>query len=154
MQNMIEIDNLIKESLKNKQIVELKAYRNLKSEILKFKTQKNSPELTEDKLIQIISKSCKSLEDSIFEFNKAGREDLVLECREELEVLKKLLPEPVSLEKIYFKVEKYCLEYGWLKYGELAIPKKEMGKVIKYIKKELPNANSELIAKTVKENLV
>lgn len=154
MQNMIEIDNLIKESLKNKQIVELKAYRNLKAEILKFKTQKNSPELTKDKLIQIISKSCKSLEDSIFEFNKAGREDLVLECREELEVLKKLLPEPVSLEKIYYAVEKYCQEYGWLKYGELAIPKKEMGKVIKYIKKELPNANSELIAKTVKENLV
>lgn len=155
---MIEIDNLIKESLKNKQIVELKAYRNLKAEILKFKTQKkvlqNSPELTEDKLIQIISKSCKSLEDSIFEFNKAGREDLVLECREELEVLKKLLPEPVSLEKIYYAVEKYCLEYGWLKYGELAIPKKEMGKVIKYVKKELPNASSELIAKTVKENLI
>lgn len=151
---MIEIDNLIKESLKNKQIVELKAYRNLKAEILKFKTQKNSPELTEDKLIQITSKACKSLEDSIFEFNKAGREDLVLECREELEVLKKLLPEPVSLEKIYYAVEKYCQEYGWLKYGELAIPKKEMGKVIKYIKKELPNANSELIAKTVKENLV
>lgn len=48
---MIEIDNLIKESLKNKQIIELKAYRNLKAEILKFKTQKNSPELTEDQII-------------------------------------------------------------------------------------------------------
>lgn len=29
-----------------------------------------------------------------------------------------------------------------------------MGKVIKYVKKELPNASSELIAKTVKENLI
>lgn len=151
---MIEIDNLIKESLKNKQTIELKAYRNLKSDILKFKTQKNAPELTEDKLIQIISKSCKSLEDSIFEFNKAGREDLVSECREELEVLKKLLPEPVSLEKIYFTIEEHCQKYGWLKDGELAIPKKEMGKLIKTIKKELPNANSELVAKTVKENLI
>lgn len=151
---MLEIDNLIKESLKNKQTIELKAYRNLKADILKFKTQKNAPELTEDKLIQIISKSCKSLEDSIFEFNKAGREDLVLECREELEVLKKLLPEPVSLEKIYFTIEEHCQKYGWLKDGELAIPKKEMGKLIKTIKKELPNANSELVAKTVKENLI
>lgn len=151
---MLEIDNLIKESLKNKQTIELKAYRNLKADILKFKTQKNAPELTEDKLIQIISKACKSLEDSIFEFNKAGREDLVLECREELEVLKKLLPEPVSLEKIYFTIEEHCQKYGWLKDGELAIPKKEMGKLIKTIKKELPNANSELIAKTVKENLI
>lgn len=151
---MIEIDNLIKESLKNKQTIELKAYRNLKADILKFKTQKNAPELTEDKLIQIISKACKSLEDSIFEFNKAGREDLMLECREELEVLKKLLPEPVSLEKIYFTIEEHCQKYGWLKDGELAIPKKEMGKLIKTIKKELPNANSELVAKTVKENLI
>jgi uncharacterized protein YqeY len=151
---MIEIDNLIKESLKNKQTIELKAYRNLNADILKFKTQKNAPELTEDKLIQIISKSCKSLEDSIFEFNNAGREDLMLECREELEVLKKLLPEPVSLEKIYFTIEEHCQKYGWLKDGELAIPKKEMGKLIKTIKKELPNANSELVAKTVKENLI
>lgn len=151
---MIEIDNLIKESLKNKNTTELKAYRNLKADILKFKTQKNAPELTEDKLIQIISKACKSLEDSIFEFNKAGREDLVLECREELEVLKKLLPEPVSFEKIYFTIEEHCQKYGWLKDGELAIPKKEMGKLIKTIKKELPNASSELIAKVVKENLI
>lgn len=44
---MMEIDNLIKESLKNKQTIELKAYRNLKADILKFKTQKNAPELTE-----------------------------------------------------------------------------------------------------------
>ncbi len=151
---MIEIDNLIKESLKNKNTTELKAYRNLKADILKFKTQKNAPELTEDKLIQITSKSCKSLEDSIFEFSKAGREDLMLECREELEVLKKLLPEPVSLEKIYFTIEEHCQKYGWLKDGELAIPKKEMGKLIKTIKKELPNANSELIAEIVKENLI
>lgn len=48
---MIEIDNLIKESLKNKQIVELKAYRNLKAEILKFKTQKNVPQYDEEQKI-------------------------------------------------------------------------------------------------------
>lgn len=151
---MIEIDNLIKESLKNKQIVELKAYRNLKAEILKFKTQKNAPQYDEEHENKILTKYCKMLEDSIKQFSEAGRDDLMSECKEELDVVKKLLPEPVSLEKIYFAVEKYCQEYGWLKYGELTIPKKEMGKVIKYIKKELPNANSELIAKTVKENLV
>lgn len=151
---MIEIDNLIKESLKNKQTVELKAYRNLKAEILKFKTQKNSPQYDEERENKILDKYCKMLEDSIKQFLEAGREDLVLECREELEVLKKLLPEPVSLEKIYFTIEEHCQKYNWLKDGELAIPKKEMGKLIKNIKKELPNASSELIAKTVKENLL
>lgn len=151
---MLEIDNLIKESLKNKQTIELKVYRNLKSEILKFKTQKNAPQYNKEHENKILNKYCKMLEDSIIQFSEAGREDLMLECREELEVLKKLLPEPVSLEKIYFTIEEHCQKYGWLKDGELAIPKKEMGKLIKTIKKELPNANSELIAKTVKENLI
>lgn len=44
---MLEIDNLIKEALKNKQTVELKVYRNIKADIMAFKTQKNAPEYTE-----------------------------------------------------------------------------------------------------------
>lgn len=39
---MLEIDNLIKEALKNKQTVELKVYRNIKADIMAFKTQKNA----------------------------------------------------------------------------------------------------------------
>lgn len=45
---MIEIDDLIKDALKNKQTVELKVYRNLKADIMAFKTQKNAPEYNED----------------------------------------------------------------------------------------------------------
>ena len=151
---MIEIDNLIKDALKNKHTVELKVYRNLKADIIAFKTQKNAPEYNKASEISIIRKYATKMEDAEKQYSQAGREDLMLECREELEVLKKLLPEPVSLEKIYFTIEEHCQKYGWLKEGELAIPKKEMGKLIKTIKKELPNANSELVAKTVKENLI
>jgi uncharacterized protein YqeY len=132
---MIEIDNLIKDALKNKHIVELKVYRNLKADIIAFKTQKNAPEYNEASEISIIRKYAIKMEDAEKQYSQAGREDLMLECREELEVLKKLLPEPVSLEKIYFTIEEHCQKYGWLKDGELAIPKKEMGKLIKLLKK-------------------
>lgn len=40
---MLNIDELIKESLKEKKNVELKVYRNLKADIMAFKTQKNAP---------------------------------------------------------------------------------------------------------------
>ena len=40
---MLKIDELIKESLKEKKSVELKVYRNLKADIMAFKTQKNAP---------------------------------------------------------------------------------------------------------------
>lgn len=150
---MLNIDELIKDSLKNKKTVELKVYRNLKAEILAFKTQKNAPKYDGAQEIKIINRYIKILEDAKNQYFQAAREDLMLECTEELEVLKTLLPEPVSLEKIYFTIEEHCQKYGWLKDGELAIPKKEMGKLVKIIKNELPNADSSEIVKIIKENI-
>ena len=150
---MLNIDELIKDSLKNKKTVELKVYRNLKSEILTFKTQKNAPKYDEAAELKIIQKYVTKMEDAEKQYSQAAREDLASECTEELEILKTLLPEPVSLEKIYFTIEEYCQKYGWLKDGELAIPKKEMGKLVKIIKNELPNADSSEIVKIIKENI-
>lgn len=150
---MIEIDNLIKESLKNKNTTELKVYRNLKSEILKFKTQKNAPQYDEEHENKILTKYCKMLEDSIKQFSEAGRDDLMSECREELDVVKKLLPDPVSLEKLYFAVEEYCQKHKFINHGELAIPKKNLGDCIKYIKKLYPSADNKQISDIVKENI-
>lgn len=151
---MLNIDNLIKESLKAKKTVDLKVYRNLKADILSFKTQKNAPEYTEESEIKVIQKYAKRLEDSISEFTKAGREDLVTECKEELEVLQSLLPKPVTKEEIFNKIVLIVLSNGWVKDKEPAIPKKEMGNVIKQVKLEFPNADGKLIADIVKELLV
>lgn len=153
------IDNLIKEALKEKKTVELKVYRNLKAEILKVKTQKNAPEITDDTLLKIYQKYAKNLEDSILEFSKAGREDLVSECREELEVVKKLLPEPVDASEIYFEVGRWSHKNGCFITGVNAkiipqIPKKEMGNVIKHIKSKFPTAEGKMISEIVKEYLV
>ena len=53
---MIEIDLMIKNALKNKQSVELKVYRNLKADMIVFKTQKNAPEYDEVAELNIIKK--------------------------------------------------------------------------------------------------
>ena len=98
---MIEIDNLIKDALKNKQPVELKVYRNLKADIIAFKTQKNAPEYNEAFEISIIRKYATKMEDAAKQYSQAGREDLASEYRDELEVLRKLLPEPVTASEIY-----------------------------------------------------
>ena len=151
---MLNIDNLIKESLKAKKTVDLKVYRNLKADILSFKTQKNAPEYTEESEIKVIQKYAKRLEDSISEFTKAGREDLVTECKEELEVLQSLLPKPVTKEEITECIRLLAIEKNWTFGIEISIPKKEMGNVIKQVKLEFPNADGKLIADVVKELLV
>ena len=153
---MLNIDELIKESLKNKKTVELKAYRNLKSEITLAKTAKNAMGFNEAVLFSIITKYCKKLEDAEKQYSQAGREDLGSECRDELEVLRKLLPEPVKESEICDFVLSYALDRNWagtVISTKVMIPKKSMGEVIKATKAQFPTADGKMISEVVKANL-
>lgn len=80
---IINVDNLIKVSMKSRNQTELRAYKNLKAEIQAFKTAKNAKPYDEAAEIQLISKMCKKLEDGILGFSEAGREDLMSEYRDD-----------------------------------------------------------------------
>ena len=151
---MLNIDELIKESLKNKKTMDLKVYRILKSDIMAFKTQKNAPVYDETAELKIIQKYVTKMEDAEKQYSQAGREDLASECRDELEVLRKLLPEPVTASEIYEKLRYWSEKNHYInETSEIKIPKKEMGVVIKYIKSKLPTADGKIISEIVKENL-
>ena len=142
--------------------VALRAYKNLKAEIQKVKTAKNAKPYTDAAEIQLISKMCKNLEDAILDFSKAHREDLVADYTSELEVLKKLLPEPVNESQICSELLEWCREnhftqrfqtaIGYEEY--LVIPKKEMGNAIKHLKSKFPQADGKLISTIVKSFIV
>ena len=139
--------------------VALRAYKNLKAEIQKVKTAKNAKPYTDASEIQLISKMCKNLEDAILDFSKAHRDDLVADYTSELEVLKKLLPEPVNESQICSFVEEYCLNNNFVGNKEtqeniIQIPKKEMGKVIKVVKETYPQADGKLISSIVKKYVI
>lgn len=156
---MLNINELIKSSMKSGDKVALRAYKNLKAEIQKVKTAKNAKPYTDATEIQLISKMCKNLEDAILDFSKAHREDLVADYTSELEVLKKLLPEPVNESQICSFVEEYCLNNNFVGNTEaqeniIQIPKKEMGKVIKVVKETYPQADGKLISSIVKKYVV
>lgn len=156
---MLNVDDLIKGSMKSRNQTELRAYKNLKAEIQAFKTAKNAKPYDEVAEIQLISKMCKNLEDAILDFSKAHRDDLVADYTSELEVLKKLLPEPVNESQICSFVEEYCLNNNFVGNTEaqeniIQIPKKEMGKVIKVVKETYPQADGKLISSIVKKYVV
>lgn len=154
---MINIDELIKESLKNKRATELKVYRILKADIMAFKTQKNAPVYDEAAELKIIQKYVTKMEDAEKQYSQAGRLDLSAECRDELEVLRKLLPEPVKESEILDWVTSTAIERGWVGRDDvserLMIPKKEMGNLIKQVKSALPTADGKMISEIVKANL-
>ena len=154
---MLNIDELIKESLKNKKTMDLKVYRILKSDIMAFKTQKNAPVYDEAAELKIIQKYVTKMEDAEKQYSQAGRLDLATECKDELEVLRKLLPEPVKESDICDFVQGYAIDKNWVGTDDVStrvmIPKKNMGEVIKATKSQFPTADGKIISEIVKLNL-
>ena len=154
---MLNIDELIKESLKNKKTMDLKVYRILKSDIMAFKTQKNAPVYDEAAELKIIQKYVTKMEDAEKQYSQAGRLDLATECRDELEVLRKLLPEPIKESDICDFVQGYAIDRNWVGTDDVStrvmIPKKNMGEVIKATKSQFPTADGKIISEIVKLNL-
>ena len=154
---MLNIDELIKESLKNKKTSELKVYRNLKADIMAFKTQKNAPAYDEAAELKIIQKYVTKMEDAEKQYSQAGREDLTSECRDELEVLRKLLPEPVEAQDINSILAGWCVKNNFVNTeneAKIEIPKKSMGLAIKAMKEVFPTADGKIISEVVKQYVI
>ena len=129
----------------------LRVYRNLKTDIMNFKTQKNAPKYDDAEEIKIIKKYYTKMEDAEKQYLEAGRQDLATECREELDILKTLLPEPVSPEKIYEELWKFGIANDCIYESKLIIPKNKMGIAIKFMKAIFPTADGKMISDIVKE---
>lgn len=150
---MLNIDELIKSSLKNKDTVALKVYRNLKADAIAFKTQKNAPEYTRAVEQNLIKKYVAKMEDAEKQYLEAGREDLATECREELEILKQWLPAPATAQDVCSILAGWCVNNGYINLtdGSLVIPKKSMGTAIKAMKEVFPIADGKMISDVVKQ---
>lgn len=80
-------------------------------------------ELTDEEVLSVLMKEVKMRKDSIEEFEKAGRGELIPQAQQEIEVLKKYLPEPLSDDELKILVQEAIAETG-------AATPKEMGKVM------------------------
>lgn len=151
---MLEIDKMILSEMKDKNDVKLKVFRAIKAEILNFKTAKNAKPYNEVTEIQLLKKMCKQRKDSISEYSKAGREDLVQSESLELEELEKLLPSPASASEIESALCMFGEINGFFdESGRLKIPKKEIGKTIKWLQSEFPANDSSEMMTLIKRNL-
>ena len=148
---MLNFDVLIKASMITKDAAGLRVCRNLKTDIMNFKTQKNAPKYDDAEEIKIIRKYYTKMEDAEKQYIEAGRQDLATECREELDILKTLLPEPVSPEKIYEELWKFGIANDCIYESKLIIPKNKMGMAIKFMKAIFPTADGKMISDVVKE---
>jgi len=115
----------LKEALRAGNHIKLSVIRLLKSSIKNREIEKMAP-LTDEEIIDIIMTALKQRRESIEQFQKGGREDLVQKEKSELEVLQTFLPQQLSEEELVSEVQAVIREVG-------ASSPKDMGKVMKIV---------------------
>jgi len=104
--------------------------------------------LTDEETLEAVSYEAKKRKESIAEFEKGGRNDLVEKEKKELAILKTYLPEQLAEEEIKKLVKEAVEKTG-------AKEPKDMGKVMaELMPKTKGRADGNLVSKVVKESLV
>ena len=136
----------LKSSMKNKDTVKKSVVTLIRAAIKQHEVD-NRVELADDAIIDIISKQLKQRKDSLAEFEKANRDDLVEETKSEIQVLEGYLPQQLSEEELEKIVIETIAEVG-------ATSMKDMGKIMTTIKpKTAGRADGRKINELVKKNL-
>lgn len=91
--------NDIVEAMKSKDKEKLTVLRMVKGAMQLEEINKKS-ELNDDEVIGVISKQIKTRKESILEFEKGNRQDLVDQTNKEIEILNSYMPEQLSEEEV------------------------------------------------------
>ena len=137
----------ISAAMKAKDAQRLSALRMLKAAIMNKGVEKGR-ELDDAEVLQVVSTLVKQRKDSIDQFSKAGRIDLVDKESAELRVLEEYLPPAASADDIEAAVAAAIAETG-------AASPKDMGKVMKAVMPLLAgkNADGRLVNEAVRRKL-
>ena len=141
-----KILNDLKNAMKNQNKELLSVIRMVKGAI-QMEEIKAKKELTDDDIALVIGKQIKTRKESIEEFKKGNREDLISKTTEEIKVLEKYMPEQLSTEEIDAIVTRAISELGASISSDMG---KVMGKVTPLLKGK---ADMGLVSKLVKDKL-
>lgn len=136
----------LKTAMKEKDTLKKDTVQLIRSGILQYEKD-NKVELDDEGVLDIITKQLKSRRDSLPDYQKSGREDLIEKLNKEIEILLSYLPEQLSEEEIAKIVEEAIAETG-------AASVKEMGKVMGIVNPKLKGrADMKVVGALVKKLL-
>jgi hypothetical protein len=143
---METITNDLKQAMKANDKFSLSVYRMLKS-ALQLEQINAKHDLTDQEVVGVIKKQVKVRRDSVLEYQKYERSDLVENLEKEIELLAKYLPEELSDEKILEEVNKAIAVTE-------ASTIKDMGRVMKLLTERIGTvADMSKVSALVKEIL-
>ena len=143
-----KINEDMKNAMKSQDKEKLSVIRMLKSAIQLAKINLKH-DLSDEEVVDVVSKQIKMRKDSILEFEKATRNDLVEQYKQEIEVLNQYMPKQLSNEEVIKIIEEAFSKINPTSQKQIGLIMKEvnpkvrgkfdMGEVSKMIKDKLSN---------------
>lgn len=126
--------------------VRLETIRFLRAAVKNAEIEKQAP-LSDDEILGIITKQVKQLRDSMADFQRSNREDLIERAQAEIDVLSGYLPEQLSADEVRDLARKVIAQVG-------AQGPRDMGKVMGPLMAQTKGrADGKLVQQIVKELL-
>lgn len=142
MELLQRIEEALKEAMREKDQDKRDALRSLLTSMKnREKELRRVPD--EAEIRQLIASQVKQRRDSIEQYSKAGRQDLVDKEEREVKVLQAFLPQQLTLEELDVLIESVLQEVG-------AVSSKDMGKVMKAL---MPRLGGRAEGKMVNERV-
>ena len=136
----------LKAAMKDKDTIRKNTIQLVRAGVLQIEKD-NHVELDDDGVFDVIAKELKKRRDSLPEFEKSGRTDLIDNLNKEIEVLLGYLPEQLTEDEIQKIVEETIAETG-------ASTMKDMGKVMGAVSSKVKGrADNRVVSGYVKKLL-
>ena len=136
----------LKAAMKDKDTIRKNTIQLVRASVLQIEKD-NHVELDDDGVLDVIAKELKKRRDSLPEFEKSGRTDLIDNLNKEIEVLLGYLPEQLTEDEIQKIVEETIAETG-------ASTMKDMGKVMGAVSSKVKGrADNRVVSGYVKKLL-
>ena len=137
----------IVDAMKNKDTLKLSTLRLLKGAIDLEKINKKLDTISDEDIVVIISKQIKTRKESIIEFEKGNRTDLIDQTKKEIEILSSYMPELLSEEEVTKIIDEAIVKVN-------ASIIKDMGLVMKEVSTKLKGrADMSLVSSIIKNKL-
>jgi uncharacterized protein len=136
-----KITDDLKKSMISKNETRTETLRSIRAEIIKMDKSGMNREMTEEEEIQLLNRQAKMRKESIELFEKAGRDDLVLKEKNQLDIINEYLPEQISRD------EAEAIISGELaKLGEISM--KDFGRIMSSV---IPLLKGKIDGKIIQE---
>ena len=130
----------LKSAMKNKEVVRKNVVQMVRAAVLQVEKD-NKVTLDDEGVLEVIAKQMKQRRDSLPDYEKSGRDDLIAELKAEMDVLAEYLPQQLTREELYVIVEEAVRATG-------ASSMKDMGKIMAAV---MPQTKGRADGKVINE---